>query len=579
MVLGSCYSLQGRSHKVTGTVCQDASVVKQIKGDWTVMAIADGVGSAPKSDIGSKTAVEVASDLCVKAFPIDGDDKAILALLRTSFNCAMREIVRIAEENGDELSYYDTTLDIVIFNGSSKLYFGHCGDGGIFVLNADGDYAEITTVQEGEEASSVIPLRNGNATWAFGVYEDEIAVVAAFTDGIRDKIVSPLLRNEKCTIDVPLANTFMFVDAYDMTYDEAFETLKKVMKGSLVYLQSPICKITDDITMGILVNTAVIINEDPIERYEKPNWVRIWADQIERLYPNKQSVDTVFRRHKLEQSILEDPDKVDLKSTTLIAYLDQYYPLTPEEAVEYNKKYPPKDPTVPTASAPAGTSTGAPTSAPAPKPEPKPDPAPSDKKPHGPLGSLLDAVKTILQPETGTHGTAPEIPTAAPEKPAPAPEKPAPAPEKPAPAPEKPAPAPEKPAPAPEKPAPAPEKPAADPESTETAPKKTATAPEKPTAVPEQPAPAETVLTQPNREEVAAAEHIRQETNAEQLDVPIIGQDVNTETNTAVTDPAPENEAAADAEKTSGSETENTSASADAAADTESSSPAAPQSE
>ena len=225
MVIGSCYSFQGKAHILKNIACQDASRVEEIVGDWTVMATADGVGSCPKSDIGSKTAVNTAVQLCLKAFPFDGNDEAILSLLRTAFNGAMREITKVAKDAGDELYNYDTTLDIVIFNGSTKVYYGHCGDGGIFVLNSDGDYNEITSVQEGAEANSVVPLRNGNASWKFGIYEDEIAVVAAFTDGIRDKISSPLLEQENCTIDVPLANMFMFVDAYGMEKEEASEEL------------------------------------------------------------------------------------------------------------------------------------------------------------------------------------------------------------------------------------------------------------------------------------------------------------------------------------------------------------------
>ncbi len=339
MVLGSCYSFQGKSHKVSDTVCQDASIVKEIVGDWTVMAIADGVGSCTKSDIGSKIAVETASELCVQAFPVDGNEKAILSLMQTAFNHAMRKIAKTAKENQDDVSDYDTTLDLVIFNGSNKLYYGHCGDGGIYVLNSSGVYTEITEVQEGEEASSVVPLRNGNTSWKFGVFEDEIAVVAAFTDGIRDKLTSPLLRDEVCKIDVPLANKFMFVDVYGMTESEATAELKRSMKTSAVYLHSKECKITDDITMGILVNTSVLIREDPCEKYQAPDWSNIWYSVIERLYPDHDVTKQVTRRHKLMCYFSENQDKITLSEGEQEQILDKYYPLTEQEKEEYAEKY------------------------------------------------------------------------------------------------------------------------------------------------------------------------------------------------------------------------------------------------
>lgn len=339
MVLGSCYSFQGKSHKISNTVCQDASLVKEIVGDWTVMATADGVGTCSKADVGAKTAVEVATSLCVEAFPLDGNDKAIISVLRTAFNRAMRAIYQIAKENDEDITNYDTTLDIVIFNGTNKLYYGHVGDGGIYVLNGDGKYTEITSVQEGEEASSVCPLRIGNESWEFGIYEAEIAVVAIFTDGIRDKISSSLLRNEKCKIDVPLANKFMFIDVYGMTEVEAKEVISESMQKSAEYLHSNSCKITDDVTMGILVNTSVFIKQDPMEIYEKPDWLRIWSEVIERLYPSYDSVKQIGRRHILSKYITENPEKANVPNEQLEQALDKYYPLTPENKEEYNKKY------------------------------------------------------------------------------------------------------------------------------------------------------------------------------------------------------------------------------------------------
>lgn len=337
MILASFHSGQGKSHIKHNTPCQDASLIKRITGTWHVMATADGVGSCRKADIGSVVAVETAVSVCINGFPIDGSDDGILALLRTAFNAALRRIEAIADENNDPLDIYDTTLDVVIYNGYGKLYYGHSGDGGIFVLGADGIYKEITTVQEGEDANSVVPLRAGNAAWDFGTYRDSIGVVAAFTDGIRDKLVPNELKKQKYTIDVPVANKFMFVDMYGMSSEDGIPALSRFVSDAVNYAASPASGITDDFTIGILVNTDVLIEEPS---YEEPDRIAIKADQIESLYPDRASVDQLFRRHLLERYIdLEARDRFSLSDEEKREALDRYYPLTSSEEERYMKKY------------------------------------------------------------------------------------------------------------------------------------------------------------------------------------------------------------------------------------------------
>ncbi len=343
MLIGSCYSFQGKSHKLRGDIpCQDASLVRDIIGEWKVLCTADGLGSCANSARGAKVAVQAASELCVNAFPLDGHPQAILAMLQTAFNYANRAIAVAAEADGNAVESYDTTLDVVIWNGSNKVYYGHSGDGGIFVLTREGRYAEITTPQEGEEAASVCPLRCGNAEWAFGVYEGDAAIVASFTDGIRDQLTPPLLRHEETPYDVELANRFLFADCGGMETEAAKAALQEHLKASVAYLQSPACCITDDVTMGILVNTAICVEQDPLELAGKPDFAKLLAERLERLYPD---ADMAFYRRMLEQEIQLHADKIQLDDAALTAWMDARYPLpdTPENP----EKVPPETPKTP----------------------------------------------------------------------------------------------------------------------------------------------------------------------------------------------------------------------------------------
>ena len=52
-------SIIGTAHQAKKDgVCQDASDVVVLKNGWVVAAIADGLGSAKKSEVGSTTAVK-----------------------------------------------------------------------------------------------------------------------------------------------------------------------------------------------------------------------------------------------------------------------------------------------------------------------------------------------------------------------------------------------------------------------------------------------------------------------------------------------------------------------------------------
>lgn len=58
------YSIQGKSHIQRGVVCQDSSKVQRLRANVYMGIVADGVGSAAHSDIGSKMAVDALFAFC-----------------------------------------------------------------------------------------------------------------------------------------------------------------------------------------------------------------------------------------------------------------------------------------------------------------------------------------------------------------------------------------------------------------------------------------------------------------------------------------------------------------------------------
>ena len=139
-------SIIGTAHQAKK---DDASDVAVLKNGWIVAAIADGLGSAKKSEIGSTTAVKTILAFVSENHPDKWHEESLISLLRTAYHKALKTINALAEENQDNLCDYDTTLTTVIYNGANVAY-GHVGDGGIIALSSYGDYSVLTEAQKGE---------------------------------------------------------------------------------------------------------------------------------------------------------------------------------------------------------------------------------------------------------------------------------------------------------------------------------------------------------------------------------------------------------------------------------------------
>lgn len=212
-------SIQGKSHIKKGTCCQDASRVEHLFGSCYLAVVADGVGSAKHSQVGSSIAVNTVATYFKQNYKRRRTNDLVEPMLKLAFTQALEEITEEANGSGNPLSAYDTTLSAVIYDGG-RIVYAHSGDGAIIGLTSYGDYVEITTAQKGEDAVSVIPLRGGPSQWEIGTSDEEWVSVMLLTDGMFDTICPSLLRaNHRSQVYAPLGAFFADPLGFSATED------------------------------------------------------------------------------------------------------------------------------------------------------------------------------------------------------------------------------------------------------------------------------------------------------------------------------------------------------------------------
>lgn len=200
-------SQTGKSHFSRDVPCQDSHIVSQLDNKYWIAAVADGVGSASHSQIGSRIAVTECVGYCKSNILTTTKKEDILSLLKAAYSHAFYMILKESENCGFTLDSFDTTLHTVVYDGTT-IWYGHSGDGGIIGLNTNGKYTVITKPQKGADCESVIPLRAGPEAWVFDTYDD-LASVMILTDGMLETICNYLLkRDNQDHAYVPLASFF-----------------------------------------------------------------------------------------------------------------------------------------------------------------------------------------------------------------------------------------------------------------------------------------------------------------------------------------------------------------------------------
>lgn len=343
MIFNYGFSIVGKSHIEKGICCQDSHKIKKMDNGWYVAAIADGVGSAKNSHIGSKIAADTVVDFCSEYMPWDYSVIGIKSMLRTAYNYAFKQIIRESEKSGETIESYDTTLSVVIYDGR-RIIYGHSGDGAIIGLTIYGDYVQITKPQKGDDMVSVLPLRAGYTVWSIDTYEEDLAAVMLMTDGMLDGALCPYLLKQSNISEVYTPIASFFADPYGttengkkakktkeeikdfITADEKYDSKKFYDRLSEIYkkhlgenseelitnLQEknyPIAlmqSVQDDKTMVALISTEVGCETKNIQHFSDPNWDDLQEEWNKKAYPH-------LYKDK-EKTVDAIDDKTDIKS-------------------------------------------------------------------------------------------------------------------------------------------------------------------------------------------------------------------------------------------------------------------------
>ena len=320
--------IKGISHELDNMPMQDSCAALQLGNGWIVLAVADGVGSEPRSDIGAQIAVTTVVNHINSYRGFYIDDKSIETMLYTAYQAACAEIYEQAMNDHASISEYSTTLDTVIF-ADGLLYIMHVGDGGIAVITEEGEYKKLTVPMKDIDGESVIPLQKGPEKWQFLVSTERAQSVIMVTDGVWDKLCPTILEGYgyKTGMEKSIATFFMSPWARDWEKDdlanvtekelcvmrgdqkeavpEFYNTLvKAIAQGEDISEAQELVKekiapgnfplkflrgITDDITVLTLVRYSSYPPKTQVGQFSPPDWAAInqWAH--ERLYMKSNS--------------------------------------------------------------------------------------------------------------------------------------------------------------------------------------------------------------------------------------------------------------------------------------------------
>ncbi len=181
-VFGS--SVIGPMHLQGEIPCQDACAYAATAADAIVIAVADGLGSAKRSDAGASLAVASAFRFCMTALDSESDEeRKIEELVRDAAAHARKELELLAQEESCNLRDLACTLIIAIATGR-QFAVAHIGDGAV-VGEIEGILSLISSPGESEYTNEVVPLTSSEWRNSLRISSGESSIrgIAVFTDG------------------------------------------------------------------------------------------------------------------------------------------------------------------------------------------------------------------------------------------------------------------------------------------------------------------------------------------------------------------------------------------------------------
>ena len=335
------FSIQGKSHIDKGTVCQDSNRTGRLRAGYYFGAVADGVGSASHSDIGSKLAVEKLYEYCDKNIKKGMSQIDVEDVLCAGYEYAMETIRKYADSHDKKIENYDTTLSAVIYNGK-KIIYAHAGDGGIIVRQTNGIVKPVTKRQKGADGTSVIPLRAGEHSWEIGTYSGNVAAVLLVTDGMLDGVFQPTLLN--------LPSSTMELARGDFSQDNVYIAAAEFFMNPYAVYKNPKIKGAESFLHTFLEGNLLPKDQDSFLQCMDAAYTKLFNKKTSREIC--ESLKEVYFVVGAVKNVRDDKSVVCLINETIeVVPQDKKYYLEPDwvwlqecyEALLYGKEPPVKD--------------------------------------------------------------------------------------------------------------------------------------------------------------------------------------------------------------------------------------------
>ena len=184
-------SVLGTSHLKTGSPCQDAGgcivVPAADGGEVLIAAVADGAGTAKRSEAGASLAVSRFLHDFAETDPASIDRPFVVQWIGS----VQSEIATMAADEGNQVRDYACTLLGAVVAGSGAVYF-QIGDGAIVVGGGEvgeydwvfwpqhGEYANVTNFLTQEQAAETLEFETGGP----------VREIALFSDGIERLVLN-----------------------------------------------------------------------------------------------------------------------------------------------------------------------------------------------------------------------------------------------------------------------------------------------------------------------------------------------------------------------------------------------------
>jgi hypothetical protein len=157
-------SVQGTAHRKLNLPCQDAHAAEVLPGGLVLLAVADGAGSAARSQEGAQLAVSETLKALARSLATrpPADERGWQDVLRSAFLHTRGCLAALAAASAAPLQQFATTLTCAVAT-HEWLAVGRIGDGAVIIELRDGEMIASSAPIKGEYANETVFLTMDDA--------------------------------------------------------------------------------------------------------------------------------------------------------------------------------------------------------------------------------------------------------------------------------------------------------------------------------------------------------------------------------------------------------------------------------